>query len=88
MPQGSNLGPYLFLLYVSGIHKALEGSQFLMRADDLKFYREIRDEHDQEIMQRDFKKLANRSDRKKLPCNIIKCDKMTVTRKSNPVIIN
>ena len=73
LPQSSNLGPDVFLLYtyVSYLHKPLVGSHFLMYTDDLKLYREIRDEHDQELMQiKDIERLVNWSDKKKLPLNI------------------
>ena len=51
VPQGSVLGPLLFILYVNnttdGVQSTLE-----MFADDSKLYRTIKDPHDIDIMQR------------------------------------
>ena len=87
VPQGSNLGPYLFMLYISDIHSAINNSSCLLYADDLKLYREIKDERDQHLLQKDLDQIAEWSDMNKLPLNINKCGKMTFTHKSKTHLI-
>ena len=82
VPQGSNLGPYLFLLYISDIHEVLNHSHCLLYADDLKLYREIKSERDQNLLQRDLDEIVRWSEENKIPLKIKKCGKMTFTRES------
>jgi hypothetical protein len=82
VPQGSNLGPYLFLLYISDIHDTLGDSHCLLYADDLKLFREIKDKRDQQLLQQDLDRLTEWSDTNRIPLNIKKCGKMTFARKT------
>ena len=85
VPQGSNLGPYLFLLYISDIQENLCHSKCLLYADDLKMYREINNERDQQLLQQDLNELAKWGDENRLPLNINKCSKVTFTRRPSPI---
>ena len=51
VPQGSVLGPLLFILYVNDITDGVQ-STLEMFADDSKLYRTIHNQHDIEILQR------------------------------------
>lgn len=84
VPQGSNLGPYLFLLYVSDIHAKLN-SNSLLYADDMKIYREIKNMNDANMLQNDLNMLVEWGEENQLSLNIKKCDFIRVTRKTNPI---
>ena len=53
VPQGSVLGPMLFLLYINDINNAIK-SQIKLFADDSVLYRNIRNENEQVILQNDL----------------------------------
>ena len=53
VPQGSVLGPLLFVLYINEL-PSLVSSNLLMFADDIKFYRCIRSPEDCPILQNDI----------------------------------
>ena len=54
VPQGSVLGPPLFLLYFDDIHETISHSAVLKFADDIAIYKEIVSQSDQDILQADL----------------------------------
>ena len=59
LPQGSILGPTLFLLYVNDLPEVISSSsRVLMFADDTKIFREIKTLGDASSLQEDLGKLA------------------------------
>ena len=54
VPQGSVLGPLLFLLYIDDIHCSISHSSVLMFEDDIALYREITSSSDQNLLQIDL----------------------------------
>ena len=77
VPQGSVLGPVLFLL--DNIK-----SQIRLFADDSVIYREINDQQDHLILQRDLDNLSVWADLWQLNFNITKCYHLGITNKSVP----
>ena len=83
IPQGSVLGPLLFVLYINDLPDGLV-SEVLMFADDTKVYREIKDDTDRKTLQSDIDALQEWSNRWLLRFHPQKCKVMTVTRHTEP----
>ena len=60
VPQGSVLGPLLFLLFVNDLPDWIISSM-IMFADDTKLWRTIKTTNDSQILQRDLDALMNLS---------------------------
>ena len=56
-PQGSMLGPLIFLIYENDLPDGIM-SNIYMYADDTKLYREIKSPEDHQILQNDLTKLC------------------------------
>ena len=85
VPQGSVLGPILFLIYINDLPQSLS-SKVRLFADDAILYHEITSEKDCKILQEDLNKLTQWEALWLMEFNPIKCESLTVTRKRSPVI--
>ena len=72
VPQGTILGPILFLLYINDISENVS-SHTKMFADDTKLYNTIHSIADCEILQADLDKLSNWAKKWLLKFNVDKC---------------
>ena len=80
IPQGSVLGPVLFVIYINDLPDVVL-SELFMFADDTKIFREIRHHEDQAQLQADLKNLQNWSEKWLLIFHPDKCKVMNITRK-------
>ena len=82
VPQGSVLGPMLFLLYINDINNAIK-SQIKLFADDSVLYRNIRNQNDQVILQNDLDTISSWAEKWLVELNINKCSVLSITLKRN-----
>ena len=83
VPQGSILGPLLFILFIDDICDDIsEGTNLELYADDAKIWREILTDKDQHELQLDIDRLHNWSLRNLMIFHPDKCKVMAITNKS------
>ncbi len=82
MPQGSVLGPLLFLLFVNEIPEEVQ-SDIKMFADDTKIWRVLRQDADTQRLQEDLDRLTDWPKNWLLTFNAAKCKTMHIG-KHNP----
>ena len=87
VPQGSVLGPILFVVYVNDmpecVHQAIS-----MFADDTKLYAKIDSDSDQECLQQDLAALEDWSDKWQIKFNPTKCKVMHLGNDNPQYIYN
>ena len=85
VPQGSILGPALFLLYVNNLPDSILSSRVAMFADDNKVYKVVMSEDDGAALQQDLDNLSSWSAASGLAFNDKKCKLQTITRNRKPI---
>lgn len=83
VPQGSVLGPILFLIYINDIGNTLS-STIRLFADDCIIYRQMSNAEDKNSLQVDLDKLAFWCCQWQMEINVSKTKAMTFTRTHNP----
>ena len=75
IPQGSVLGPILFLIFIDDLPDSVEGLVKIF-ADDTKVFSAINEEEDYKSLQKDLDHLSEWSDKWQLRFNVSKCGVM------------
>ena len=82
VPQGTILGPTLFLIYVNDIPNVVT-STIKLFADDTKIYRELNNVDDTFALQSDLDSLENWTKSWQVKFNSEKCEVMRITHKQD-----
>ena len=84
VPQGSILGPLLFVIFINDMFKCIsEGTNIALYADDTKIWREINYSEDHFILQGDIDKLNEWSYANKMKFHPSKCKALSITNQRN-----
>ena len=85
VPQGTVLGPLLFILYLNDLPDGLS-SQVRLLADDCILYRKVNSVEDSNLLQNDINSLCEWESKWKMKFNVSKCFAMCVTHKRKPLL--
>jgi len=83
VPQGSVLGPLMFVLFVNDLPDVVD-SCIQLFADDVKLYRRIRRVEDQDSLQTDLVHLEEWAEDNSMKSNPNKCQVLHVGQEANP----
>ena len=86
VPQGSILGPLLFVLFINDLPQGLSvGTQLALYADDTKIWRTIKTLDDNYILQRDIEYLNSWAQNNKMNFHPHKCKVLSVSLTLPPI---
>ena len=80
IPQGSVLGPLLFVIFINDLLDEVKSDMYLF-ADDTKVFRRISTKEDEEILQKDINDMLKWADKWQLEFHPDKCVKISITNK-------
>ena len=86
VPQGTVLGPILFLIYINDLPDEAINSTIRLFADDCILYHSIKTEHDSTLLQTDLNSIAHWELTWQMKFNIDKCYTMQVGRKRHKIL--
>lgn len=84
VPQGSLLGPLLFIIFINDIDTCFINSNYLLFADDMKIFRKVNNSLDEALLQDDLQRLDQYCTNNSLDLNVDKCYFIVFTRKRKP----
>ncbi|KAG8278361.1 hypothetical protein J6590_108252 [Homalodisca vitripennis] len=82
VPQGSNLGPLLFLIFINDLPDCFSDCKCLLFADDLKIFKPINSTLDTQLLQISIDQLSSWCLFNKLYLNVQKCFAMSYSRRN------
>lgn len=83
VPQGSNLGPLLFILFINDVSRIIT-CNFQMYADDIKIYKQIKNINDHHILQYNINAIVAWAEKNFMPLNFQKTKHLILSRKRAP----
>ena len=86
VPQGSVLGPLLFLIYINDLPNFVQNSVFRLFADDCILYQRIRSCQDSDKLQADLDQLQKWESIWLMEFHTSKCQVISITNKVKPII--
>ena len=85
VPQGSIIGPTLFVLFVNDIYSGFsQGTNILLHADDTKIWRQINLEEDHSILQHNTNHLMTWARTNKMNFHPDKCKVLAISKRWSP----
>jgi hypothetical protein len=89
IPQGSVLGPLLFIIYINDLAESCEGhaSTYLF-ADDTKIFQHIRSQADKQILQETCDIMGRWSEKWLMPLNVKKCAVLRIGKENKGIDSN
>ena len=88
VPQGSILGPLLFLVYSNDIHSYIQKSKLALFADDSKLFLPLVQPNSSSVLQNDLDNLINWTTDNQMELNHTKCKALRIFRKKTPFQTN
>lgn len=85
VPQGSHLGPLIFILTINDVDCVINDSMISVYADDKKIYRKISSPSDSILLQQDLNRFSIWCQKNFLELNVSKCQAITYSRKRSPL---
>lgn len=80
VPQGSHLGPILFVLYLNDLPSIINFSKILMYADDVKLFLSLNKVSDCSLLEHDLENLCEWCSANNMSLNLKKCKKLSFYR--------
>ena len=85
VPQGSVLGPLLFLLYIGDMHKVVKHSKLKLYTDDVALYQEIKSKTDCMLLQEYLDRICDWATKWQLCLNVSKCESFLILNKCKTI---
>ncbi|XP_063707697.1 uncharacterized protein LOC134836418, partial [Culicoides brevitarsis] len=87
VPQGSHLGPILFIIFINDLSQHILNCHYLLYADDMKIYKIVNETSDTQLIQDDLNRINTWCTKNLMFLNVSKCNTITFTKKRKENII-